>query len=364
MIIKGGSRGDRRYFTRHLSNAMENEQVRLVGIQGMVGVETMEDAFAEMEAMAKATRCKNYFYHASLNPLASEHLTDEQQSEAVSILGQHLGLEEQPCFVVEHVKEGRTHLHVVWSRIDGDRLTAIRDNHNYAKHEAAAREMEQSFRLAPVASVLGKDRVAPRPERRPKDFEGYRAVRTGLSVAQVQIDALDAWAESATGREMASALRRRGYILCRGDKRDFCIVDPAGKEHSLGRRLPGVKAAILRDRMRDVDRAGLPSVAEARARADAWSEEGEAAGMVRGQDHSRHIREMTHDLQMPASAFPIRLEGRRTLEEDRRMRQALRRMRATLAPIAAQPLTREEEQRIILRERQHQSTLRKHTDKD
>ena len=363
MIVKGGSRWNARYFCKHLANAKENEQVLLLEIRGMLGAETMEDAFVEMKAIAKATLCKNYFYHASLNPRDTEHLSRDRQVEAVSILGRHLGLEHQPCFVVEHVKEGRAHLHVVWSRIDGDSLTAISDAHNYAKHEAAAREIEQTFDLAPVASVLGKDRARPRPERRPKDFEGYRAARTGLEIAQVKEDALAAWTESATGLEMNASLRRRGYILCRGDRRDFCIVDPAGDEHSLGRRLAGVKAAELRAKMQDVDRPALPSVAEARALADAWEEEGEAARKVRHRQLARQVKEMTASLRMPISAFPIRLEGKRSLVEDRQMRQALRRIGASLAPVCLRPLTKEEEQIVIQRERARRAALRKENEK-
>jgi hypothetical protein len=53
-------------------------------------------------------------------------------------------------------------------------------------------------------------------------------------------------------------------VLCRGDRRDFCIIDPAGHDHSLARRIEGVKAAELRAFMGDIDRDALPSVAEGR----------------------------------------------------------------------------------------------------
>ena len=72
-----------------------------------------------------------------------------------------------------------------------------------------------------------------------------------------------------------------GYILARGDRRDFCIVDPAGDEHSLGKRLVGARAADVRAYMAEVDRGSLPSVAEARELARARPEEGGAEGLVR-----------------------------------------------------------------------------------
>jgi hypothetical protein len=54
------------------------------------------------------------------------------------------------------------------------------------------------------------------------------------------------------------------YLVCKGDRRDFCIIDPGGKEHSLAKRIDGAKAAEVRERMADIDREELPSVAEGR----------------------------------------------------------------------------------------------------
>ena len=64
------------------------------------------------------TKCTNYFYQANINPREDEHLTPAQWREAVDTLEKNLGLTGQPRFVVEHEKEGRTHRHIVWSRID------------------------------------------------------------------------------------------------------------------------------------------------------------------------------------------------------------------------------------------------------
>ena len=75
-----------------------------------------------------------------------------------------------------------------------------------------------------------------------------------------------ALAESTdSGKAFAAAIEERGYILASGDRRDFCVVDHAGDAHSLARRLDGVKAKDMRERMADVDRDSLPSVTKARA---------------------------------------------------------------------------------------------------
>jgi hypothetical protein len=41
-------------------------------------------------------------------------------------------------------------------------------------------------------------------------------------------------------------LAEHGYMLARGDRRDFVIVDREGGIHSLARRIDGMKAAELR----------------------------------------------------------------------------------------------------------------------
>ena len=74
----------------------------------------------------------------------------------------------------------------------------------------------------------------------------------------------DLWNKADSGRAFAAAVEERGYILAKGDRRDFCIVDRAGDAHSLARRLDGVKAKDVRERMADVDRDSLPTVTEAR----------------------------------------------------------------------------------------------------
>jgi hypothetical protein len=290
MIIKGGSRQNRRFFARHLMNGTDNERARVIEFKGFAH-ENVDDAFRDMEAVARGTNCENFFYHASMNPREDEHLTDEQWARAVDTLESNLGLEGQARIVFEHEKEGRVHRHVVWSRIDLDTMTARPDSLTYQKHEKAAREIERDCGLEPVASVLVKDREGPRPERRAKDYEGFRAVQTGLNPDQVKAEVTALWQTADSGAAFRSALEENGYILCRGDRRDFCIVDPAGDEHSLARRIAGVKAAEVRERMKDIDRDSLPTVAEGRERADAWGgADSEAARAVRWAEAEKRLQ--------------------------------------------------------------------------
>jgi len=273
MIIKGGSRSNGAFFAAHLLRTDTNERVHVIETRGFVA-DDIEGAFQEMAGVARGTRCKNSFYIVSLNPTADEQLSTEEWEQAADILERHLGLDGQARLVVEHEKgDGRIHRHIAWSRIDLDSMTAISDSLTYPKHERAARDIEQAFGLEPVESVLVKDREGERPERRPRDYEGHRAQDTGIDPQKMRAEITALWQEADSGLSFKAALEDAGYILAKGDRRDFCIIDPAGDEHSLARRISGVKAAELRARLSDIDRDALPSVAEAREFAGAAGDE-------------------------------------------------------------------------------------------
>lgn len=301
MIASGASRSNGAFFSRHLMRADHNERVAVVEMKGFAYAEDVPSAFREMKQRADGTACKNYFYHANLNPRADEHLTPEQWDTAIGILERHLGLEGQQRLVIEHDKEGRTHRHVIWSRVDADTMTTIHDGHNYRRHEDAAREIEEAFQLRPVERCLTRDKEAtPRPERCPADWETFRAQESKIDPKAMKAELTELWQHSDSGPAFAAALEERGYILARGDRRDFCVIDAAGDEHSLGRRISGVKAAEIRSRMADIDPLTLPSVEEgralARARQDEQPQEGGAA--------SPQVEEKPSGATAPVEAMP------------------------------------------------------------
>lgn len=273
MIINGGSRSNGAFFSRHLMRADENERVAVVEIRGL-RAETVPDAFLEMRDVASGTRCKNYFYHANLNTRADEVLTPEQWAQAVDTLERELGFTDQPRFIVEHDKEGRVHRHVVWSRIDADTMTALSDSHNYRTHEQVAATLEEAFGHEATVRALTRDKdTTVRPAPNVKDWESFRAQDSKIDPKAMRAELTELWSHADSGQAFAAALAERGYILTRGDRRDFCVIDAAGDEHALGRRIAGVKAAELRARMADIDAEALPSVAEGRELARLRQEE-------------------------------------------------------------------------------------------
>lgn len=263
MIISGGSRCNWRFFGKHLTNERDNGYVRVAEMRGLIS-DTVPEALREMDAIASGTRCKNSFYHANINPRPGEHLTEAQWEQAADTLERNLGLVGHARFVVEHEKNGRVHRHIIWSRIDVGSMTAVSDSFTAREHERTSRELEEAFGLEPVESVLLRDRDHERPERRPKNWETFRGYGSGIDPQDVKREVTALWNAADSGLAFMAALADHGYVLCKGDRRDFCIVDSHGNEHSLARRIEGQKAAAIRARMADIDRDELPSVAQAK----------------------------------------------------------------------------------------------------
>lgn len=252
MIINGGSRSNAAFFARHLTSGEQNERVTLCDMRNLAAT-TIPDALREMQAVASGTRCRNYFYHANINPKEHEHLTAAQWEQAVDTLEAYLRLEGHARFVVEHTKEGRTHRHVIWSRINITHMRAVKMTDDYEKHQLVARELERKFNLERGTSVLGPDKSGPRPRRRPKTWESFRGQKSGIDPWELTQNLTQLFHATKTGAAFAAALDAHGCKLIRGNRCDYCVVDEAGHLHSLARRLHNISAGEVRERMKDVE---------------------------------------------------------------------------------------------------------------
>ena len=263
MIIKGTSCAGASRLAAHLTRTDTNERAEVKDIRG-VAAEDLLGALREMESVAAGARTTKPFYHGSINTRENERLTDEQRMHAIDKLEAALGLTGQARVIVIHEKEGREHCHIVWSRIDLDRMAAISDSHNYRKHEEVARALEKEFGFERVQGAHIERDGQPRPARTPSHREMLQAERTGLDTQQARELMTGIWNTTKNGKEFQSALEKQGWILARGDRRDFVAIDPGGGVHSLARRIEGARAADVRERFADIDPRDLQSVAEAK----------------------------------------------------------------------------------------------------
>jgi hypothetical protein len=264
VIIKGKSRGNGAQLGLYLITPGDNERVEVLEIRGLAASD-VPGAVLEMEAHGAGTRCEKPLYHASINPRAEERLTDEQRTIAIDRLAAKLGFTDQPRVVVLHQKEGRVQYHIVWDRIDLERMRAIPDSHNYRKHEEVARELEREFGHERVQGAHAERDGKPRPTRTPSYEEMEQSKRTKLTPQEVTGQVTALWRTTDSGKAFAAALSDAGYVLARGDRRDFVIVDPKCGVHSLARRIEGARVKDMRERMADIDAAELPGVAQAKA---------------------------------------------------------------------------------------------------
>ena len=124
MILKAKERGDAPQLARYLLALRDNDHVELHEVRGFVS-DDLPGAFGEADAIARGTRCKNYLFSISLNPPNGAEIGTEAFEQAITQIEQKIGLENQPRAIVFHEKDGRRHAHVVWSRIDSQRMRAI-----------------------------------------------------------------------------------------------------------------------------------------------------------------------------------------------------------------------------------------------
>ena len=261
MIIKGGQAGNVGFWSKHLQRDDTNTRAEVMEIKGLLA-EDLPHALREMKAIADQSRSHgNFMYQANLNPEAHERLTPEQWEQAIDILEKKMGFEGHQRIVVEHEKYDRVHRHVIWNRVDVDTLKVADITGNFRKHMEAAREIEQALGLTPTPTPNRDREREPTPEL----WEIRAAERSGIDPAEVCAEITELWRSTDSGKAFAAAVDERGYILARGDRRDFCIVDHSGDAHSLARRIEGAKAKDVRARMADIDRDSLPTVREARA---------------------------------------------------------------------------------------------------
>lgn len=234
MIIKGGAAGNVGWWSNHLRKEDTNERAELVEVRGL-NAEKLQDALFEMKWVAAGSRSQgNFMYQANINPRDGERLTPEQWTQAVDTLEKNLGFEGHQRVVVEHEKHGRVHRHVIWNRVDVDTMKVASISGNYRMHEQTARQLENEFDLTPTPTAPALDR-----KQAPELWEIRAAERSGIDPVAMKAELTELWQQTDSGKAFVAAVEERGYVVAKGDRRDFVVIDQAGNSHSLARRLDG-----------------------------------------------------------------------------------------------------------------------------
>ncbi len=272
----------------HLLNADDNEHIDVHCVRGFMATD-VTGALQEIEAIARATQCKQPLFSLSLSPPKYATVSNQNFDDAINEALSRTGLSGMPHVVIFHEKHGRRHAHVVASRIDTNAMKAVNLSFFKDRLMELSRELfvthgwdmpkghEDRALSDPLNYTLEEYQVSARSKRDPQ------TVKSALQTC---------WAQSDSKQSFTASLREAGFALARGDRRGFVAVDTDGNIYSLSRWL-GVKTKELKSRL--VHPQQLPSVQQAIETLAAMRTE------LREQDRNAnlarivsHIEKLTH----------------------------------------------------------------------
>ncbi len=261
MISKGTAHNNGARLAHYLITSQHGQQAELWQLRGFAA-DNIKDAFRDVQIMAAGTRAEQPFFHVQVRLPDFEDLTRTQYERIADRIEAKLGLSGQPRAIAFHTYEdsGHAHMHIAWSRIDQETMTAKPLPYFKFRLKEVSRELEIKFDLTRVRNeVEGPIRYAP------TRAEDEQARRLGVDIREIRRNIRDCYDRSDCGRSFEAALAHQGLILAKGERRDFLVIDEAGGMHALGKRILGVSAAVTRDRLSDLDREHLPSIEQARS---------------------------------------------------------------------------------------------------
>lgn len=148
MIIKSVIRGGYRSAAEYMKEQGKNEKTRLVELSDP-SAKNLDDAFHNMWVVAANTKCVKPLHHISINPAFGERLTDEQLLKIVEHCEEVFGYKmfHHQRVIVEHIKDGRQHFHVIWNRVSLVTGKAVWPGKDWEKAKQICRTMEKTLGL-------------------------------------------------------------------------------------------------------------------------------------------------------------------------------------------------------------------------
>jgi hypothetical protein len=102
-----------------------------------------------MWAVSCRSKAEKPLHHISINPYKDERLTDEQVLKIVKRCEEKYGYKpnNHQRVIVEHIKDGRQHFHVMWNRVSLTTGKVVKSGEHWKKSKQSAREMEKELGL-------------------------------------------------------------------------------------------------------------------------------------------------------------------------------------------------------------------------
>lgn len=262
MIFKVSVRKDGRQLAGYLLSDRKNDRVEVMEVRGGIGEtspEGLRDALRDMDEYARQVRAEKTIVHLAINPNDLDRMKASDWDACVEKAEAALGLDGQPRVVVKHVKEGKPHLHVAWSRVDLENGRAIEMSFCNLKAKAAAQEveLELDLRRTPERSRGMSEAKKLQDELRRERHQEQRAAQSPEDRKRI---IASAWEQSADGLGFQRRLQEQGYRLVKGDRAPM-VMDQNSEAFSIARSIPGVRVRDVREKLKGLD---LPTIDAAR----------------------------------------------------------------------------------------------------
>jgi hypothetical protein len=269
MYGKAKTRGEGVKLAACLMKAEPGERAELLFMRGFGAVTDLREGFRIEEIRAhEGTNAEKPFLHGHFRSVDGEgaKLTRTQWLEIADRYEKALGIVGQPGAASLHIdtKTGDMHMHLAHSLVaenaDGrlyvDKIGIYK---NKLKH--LSREIERDYGLKIISNERQPGNRARGADRR--EFEEGR--RLGTDLDKIRNAILDSFEKSDSGKAFHAAMKAHSMELAAGDRRDcFVVIDHAGGQHGLNKKLTGMTLEKIRQRLADIDRSTLPTVDQAK----------------------------------------------------------------------------------------------------
>jgi len=180
LIITSHMRGRFHAAATYLSAQGKNEKIRTVDISDIHAL-NLGEAFYNMWVIAGLSKVQKPLHHISINPFKEERLNDAQTLRIVKRCEQLFGykLYDHQRVIVEHIRDGRQHFHVMWNRISLKTGKGIEPGLHINKSIQIAREME---RILGLKTLPPQDKTLRYLNKAPSD--GFQ--KSGASLQPVR----------------------------------------------------------------------------------------------------------------------------------------------------------------------------------
>lgn len=267
MILKAttvGSVSHARQLGQHLLKRDENELVQVHELSG-VATQDLIKGLADMQRLSELTQGKTGLFHVAINPQAhhSGELTPEQWEGCLSKIENEFSLSGQPRAVVQHIKDGRSHYHVVYQLTDPDTCKLKRLSMFKIRCKSLGESLERE---------LGHERTNREPSRKSYSRdEQQQAKRRGETVKDRRETIREIFEASRDSKDFEARLAAAGYTIAKGDRAALVMVNGQGDVFNLSREL-GMKLGEVKQYFNGIER-DLPELSAVKVQLKARSSE-------------------------------------------------------------------------------------------